>query len=58
MREFNIGTIVPFGGYDWRILDIKDNTALIITEYMTEQQQTKINIRGVLVVVVDSVVRA
>lgn len=23
MREFNIGEVMPFGGYDWRILDIQ-----------------------------------
>ncbi|KAB3530913.1 hypothetical protein F8154_13410 [Alkaliphilus pronyensis] len=38
MSEFNIGTIVPFGGYDWRILDIQGNAALIITENIIEQQ--------------------
>lgn len=37
MSEINIGSIVPFGGYDWRVLDIQGNTALIITEYMIEQ---------------------
>ncbi len=38
MRELNIGSIVLFGGYHWRILDIQGNAALIITEYMIEQQ--------------------
>ena len=38
MREFNIGSSVPFGGYQWRILDIQGNAALMITEYMIEQQ--------------------
>ena len=32
MSEFNIGTIVPFGGYHWHILDIQGNAALIITD--------------------------
>ncbi len=37
MRELNIGPIVPFGGYHWRILDMQGNVDLIITEYMIEQ---------------------
>lgn len=38
MREFNIGSIVTFGDYQWRILDIQGNTALVITEYIIGQQ--------------------
>ena len=38
MEEFNIGEIISFGGYNWRILDIKNNEALIITEYIIEQR--------------------
>ena len=38
MENFKIGSIIPFGGYDWRILDIKNDTALIITEYIIEQR--------------------
>lgn len=30
MGDFNIGSIVLFGGYNWRILDIQGNVALII----------------------------
>ena len=37
MREFNIGGVVPFGGYHRGILDIQGNATLIITEYMIEQ---------------------
>lgn len=37
MMEFNMGSILTFGGYHWRILDIQGNAALIITEYMIEQ---------------------
>ena len=37
MREFPIGSIIPFGGYQWRILDIQGNAALVITENMVEQ---------------------
>jgi len=38
MKEINIGSIIPFGGYNWRILDIKDNAVLIITEDIIEQR--------------------
>jgi hypothetical protein len=38
MENFKIGSIIPFGGYDWRILDIKNDTILIITEYIIEQR--------------------
>lgn len=38
MREFNIGSILPFGSYHWKVLDIKDNVALVITENIIEQQ--------------------
>ncbi|WP_330619656.1 DUF6273 domain-containing protein [Vallitalea pronyensis] len=30
--------MIQFGGYDWRILDIKNDVALIITEYIIEQR--------------------
>lgn len=38
MEEFNIGGIIQFGDYNWRILDIKNNAALIITEHIIEQR--------------------
>lgn len=38
MNEFNIGSIIQFGGYHWRILDIQGNKALILTEEMIGQQ--------------------
>ncbi|MDR1559063.1 MAG: DUF6273 domain-containing protein [Clostridiales bacterium] len=38
MDEYKIGSIVPFGGYDWRVLDIQNGAALIITEYIIEQR--------------------
>ncbi len=38
MDDFKIGSKVAFGNYNWRILDIKNNTALIITEYIIEQR--------------------
>jgi hypothetical protein len=37
MKEFTIGSIVSFGGSQWRILDIQGNAALIITEYIIGQ---------------------
>jgi hypothetical protein len=38
MDKNKIGSIITFGNYKWRILDIKDNTALIITEDIIEQR--------------------
>ncbi len=33
-----VGDIISFGKYDWRVLDVKGNTALIITELIIEQR--------------------
>lgn len=38
MKDYNIGGVVSFGGYHWRILDIQGNAALIMTEDIVEQQ--------------------
>lgn len=38
MNEYKIGEIIPFGEYSWRILDRKDDMALIITEYIIEHR--------------------
>jgi hypothetical protein len=38
MDDFKIGSTVSFGDYNWRILDIHNNMALIITEYIIEQR--------------------
>ena len=38
MKSFNIGEIIQFGDYNWRVLDIKNNTALLISEYIIEQR--------------------
>jgi hypothetical protein len=38
MNKNKIGSILTFGGYKWRILEIKNNTALIITECIIEQR--------------------
>lgn len=34
-----IGDITEFGKYKWRVLDIQDDAALIITEYIIEQRR-------------------
>jgi len=33
-----IGDIYPFGGFDWRVLDVENNKALLITEKIIEQR--------------------
>lgn len=38
MEEINIGRVISFGGYHWRVLDVKNNAALIITENIVEQR--------------------
>lgn len=38
MDDFKIGSEASFGGYIWRILDIQNDMALIITEYIIEQR--------------------
>lgn len=38
MAAIKIGGTKVFGGYQWRILDIKDNAALLITEHIIEQR--------------------
>lgn len=38
MAELDIGSIMTFGGYDWRVLDIKEDRALVIAEYILEQK--------------------
>lgn len=35
---FRVGATVGFGGYKWRVLDIRDGKALLITEDITEQR--------------------
>jgi len=33
-----IGSIIPFGNYKWRVLDVQDGNALIITEDVIEER--------------------
>ena len=42
MEDIKIGSSLTFGGYKWRVLDLQNNRALIITEDIIEQTQEKI----------------
>ena len=33
-----IGSIISFGGYDWRVLDVQDGRALLLSEYIIEHR--------------------
>lgn len=38
MEEIKINSLITFGPYNWRVLDIQNNAALIITENIIEQR--------------------
>jgi hypothetical protein len=38
MCKPKIGDIIPFGEYDWRVLDVREDMALIITEDIVEKR--------------------
>lgn len=38
MKDIKIGSSLSFGGYHWRVLDMENNAALIITEDIIEQR--------------------
>jgi len=38
MNKLKTGDIIPFGEYDWRVLDVQEDRALIITENVVEQR--------------------
>ncbi|MDQ0090421.1 hypothetical protein J2T12_003844 [Paenibacillus anaericanus] len=38
MEEIKIGSALSFGGYNWRVLDLHNDKALIITEDIIEQR--------------------
>ena len=38
MIENTVGSVIEFGKYKWRILDIQDQLALIVTEHIIDQQ--------------------
>ena len=40
-RTPKIGSIIPFGGYDWRVLDVQNNKALILSEKIIEERAYK-----------------
>ncbi|MCL2767343.1 MAG: DUF6273 domain-containing protein [Synergistaceae bacterium] len=37
-HERRIGNIIPFGGYDWRVLDVQGSMALTITENVIKRR--------------------
>ncbi len=37
MEDIKMDSTLSFGGYNWRVLDIQDNVALLITEDIIEQ---------------------
>ncbi len=38
MNDFKIGSVISFGSYNWRVLDIQNNTALVITDEIIEHR--------------------
>ena len=36
--DVSVGEIIQFGGFDWRVLDLQDNQALIITDRVIDQR--------------------
>jgi len=38
MEDYKVGSIISFGDYNWRVLDIQNNAALVITEEIIEQR--------------------
>ncbi len=38
MEDVKIDSSLSFGGYNWRVLDIQNNAALIMTEDIIEQR--------------------
>ena len=39
MQAVSVGDIIPFGGYDWRVLEVRGNQALILTDRIITQRQ-------------------
>lgn len=42
MEDIKIGSSLTFGGYNWRVLGLQNNRALIITEDIIEQRASLI----------------
>lgn len=38
MADMAIGTLLSFGGYKWRVLDVQEGRALVVTEYIIDQR--------------------
>lgn len=38
MEEYKIGSIISFGSYKWRVLDMQNNKALLVTENAIERR--------------------
>lgn len=38
MKNINIGSLLTFGDYEWRVLDVQGDKALIMTEYIIEER--------------------
>ena len=38
MNDFKIGSVISFGSYNWRVLDIQNNAALVITDEIIEHR--------------------
>jgi len=43
-RERLLGAVIPLGGYNWRVLDVQDGKALIITENIVEQRSYSVKL--------------
>ena len=46
-RPLQVGSVIQFGGYDWRVLDVQGNKALIITEHIIEQRPYNVELTEV-----------
>jgi hypothetical protein len=38
MNKIKIGVLIPFGEYDWRVLDVREDMALLLSEKVLEQR--------------------
>jgi hypothetical protein len=34
-----VGTVIEFGGYEWRVLDVRDGKALLLSEYILDHRR-------------------
>jgi hypothetical protein len=37
-----VGSVIPFAGYDWRVLDVKDGKALLISEKVLKKREYRV----------------